>query len=400
MGAADPTIEERVRAFRARVGRVIPGGRSTELEECSREIDAACAAGDVSFLVALSELRHAEEPFMADTYGELAFLRLPFLRTDEALRAFLAGASRPPTAYEATRAGAHDVSRRRDGALLAYALGDALGDAAAASAARWVRDGDEAATEVVTCFVQERVIAGGDPGRFEGVAAFWEQVKRDTPLGELPLRLLPLERGALQTPPHTELHTGGYVFRCELYAPPRKNAPPTMPVVIEAVREATAEETSTMGAVMAHHPLFPNATIEAHVLTLTQALPNTADHASVVGLLLPCLEDPEPGSFFEEAIDAREVFGRLIKVATEGGCYGKGQSAAYGRLYAWQTLAALLGLPRGTSLAAIEAEANRASFTWFRLHGPWYFNISVDIGLACLRGDRRTLVVLAGTDCD
>lgn len=396
MRPADPTIDERVRAFRARLARFVPRGPATELEEWAREIDAACAAGDVAFLVALSAQRDADEPFMADTYGEHAFLRLPFLRTDEALRAFLAGASRPPAAYEATRPGAGDASRRRDGALLGYALGDA----AVASAATLVRAGDEAATEVVTCFVQERVIAGGDPGRFEGVAAFWDRVKGDTPLGALPLRLLALERGALEKPAHTEAPTGGYVFRCELYAPPRKDAPPTMPVVIEAVREATAEEASTMGAVMAHRPLFPNATVEAHVLTLAQALAQVADHASVVDLALPCLENPEPGSFFEEAIDAREVFGRLIKVATEGGCYGKGQSAAYGRLYAWQTLAALLGLPRGTSLAAIEDEAKRASFTWFRLHGPWYVNVSVDIGLACLRADRRTLVVLAGTDCD
>lgn len=317
---------------------------------------------------------------------------LRHVRTEEALAAHLAGVDRP-SATEPASDLVREATRRADGAMLAYIFGDA----AIPAAIRLARD-DEGSREVLACFIQERVMAGADLARFDDVRTFWDRARGRGELGALPLALLPVERGALLTPPHTESDSGGWSFRCGLYGQPAPNAPPTTALRASAVREATPEEAAAIGAIMGHPRLFPNATFEAHVVTLPEPL--GLGHASVAGLSLPCFEDAVPGTFVEEAVDAREVFGRFLSVATWGGCYGKGRSAAYGRLYAWRSLAGLLGLPWGTPLEAIAEEAERASFTWFRLESAWYVNVSIDIGVACLRKDRRTLVVLAGTDCD
>lgn len=78
---------------------------------------------------------------------------------------------------------------------------------------------------------------------------------------------------------------------------------------------------------------------------------------------------------------------------------GPGMHGAYGRVASWGSLAALAGVEKN-DLAAMERAADRCE--WLSYTSDWYLHVapSMDVGIAGLRPDRRTVVILAITDSD
>ncbi|NEA21300.1 DUF6183 family protein [Actinomadura bangladeshensis] len=94
-----------------------------------------------------------------------------------------------------------------------------------------------------------------------------------------------------------------------------------------------------------------------------------------------------------------DVLRTLFYGAAGGGAYGPGMHGAYGRVASWESLAALAGVEEN-DLAAIERAADRCE--WLSYTSDWYLHVapSMDVGIAGLRPDRRTVVILAITDSD
>lgn len=99
-----------------------------------------------------------------------------------------------------------------------------------------------------------------------------------------------------------------------------------------------------------------------------------------------------------------DVLTKLYHGASGGSVYNSGLRGAYGRLASWESLAALAGAEESGAdereTAAIEHLADRC--TWLFYTSQWHFQAhpSMDVGIAVLRPDRRTVAILAATDTD
>jgi len=86
----------------------------------------------------------------------------------------------------------------------------------------------------------------------------------------------------------------------------------------------------------------------------------------------------------------------LLSAATRGGAYTYGFPSSYGRLAVWQSITALVGLPADTPIADVDAAVHRCQWISFTALSSWFYDVAWDVGLVCVREDRRTIAVLAG----
>ncbi|TYB48029.1 DUF6183 family protein [Actinomadura chibensis] len=98
-------------------------------------------------------------------------------------------------------------------------------------------------------------------------------------------------------------------------------------------------------------------------------------------------------------VTTSDVLRTLFAGAAGGSAHGPRMCGAYRRLASWEALAALVGVePDG--LAAVERAADRCA--WVLYTSDWHLQVhpSMDVGIAALRPDRRTVAVVAATDSD
>ncbi|MFI5688546.1 DUF6183 family protein [Streptomyces sp. NPDC051636] len=95
-----------------------------------------------------------------------------------------------------------------------------------------------------------------------------------------------------------------------------------------------------------------------------------------------------------------DVLGELFSAARNGGVNGGAQGGAYGRLYAWDSLYALLGLP--ADVPFLEAARHAVDHRWLRFMAftDWFRHDTADLGLAVLDPSGTRAAVLAATDTD
>ncbi len=95
-----------------------------------------------------------------------------------------------------------------------------------------------------------------------------------------------------------------------------------------------------------------------------------------------------------------DVLNELFSAACYGGVGGRGQGGAYARLFAWDSLYALMGLPGRVPF--LEAVRQTADHRWVRFIAstPWFHHDTADLGLAVLDPSRTRVAVLAATDTD
>jgi hypothetical protein len=140
----------------------------------------------------------------------------------------------------------------------------------------------------------------------------------------------------------------------------------------------------------------------AWVFRLDEAIAPEQVPALLPTLPMPCVDGLGPTARF--VIAARpvdEIWRLLFATASMGGMYGEGVHGAYGRLWAWRSLAGLSGTAEGASAEDVERHASQSTWFHFEADAEWFHNDAcADYGIAALSPDRRRLAVLAATDTD
>ncbi|MFD5968301.1 DUF6183 family protein [Streptomyces sp. NPDC060311] len=142
---------------------------------------------------------------------------------------------------------------------------------------------------------------------------------------------------------------------------------------------------------------------EARFFTLPSPLsPGDFGISFIKELPLRCLagEGSRRGSALACVTTPDDVLNELFTASYVGGVNGQGQGGAYARLYAWESLCALMGLPIGVPL--LEAVRCAADYRWLRFMAftDWFHHDTADLAFAVLDPTRTRVVVLAATDTD
>ncbi|MFD8482118.1 DUF6183 family protein [Kitasatospora sp. NPDC059673] len=252
-----------------------------------------------------------------------------------------------------------------------------------------------ASNELRACLVHELILRGVDLSAIPRLSA-WATAPHYAhhPLGALPLTPSPLEALA-------DLPGHGPQDSCHVLPHPpsegrqltaRRSAAPLPP----ATETTTPELTEALGRAVANWAEESNGRIEARVFDLAVPLPVESVPAALLALGLDCLAGAEPSALSVTTCPPAEAWSILFTAASTGGAYNLGAHGAYGRLAAWQSVAAL----SDATLPTAEARATACHWFTFDAPAPWFDHIAWDLGLATLTPDRRRLAVLAATDTD
>ncbi|MET9679161.1 DUF6183 family protein [Streptomyces coeruleorubidus] len=95
-----------------------------------------------------------------------------------------------------------------------------------------------------------------------------------------------------------------------------------------------------------------------------------------------------------------DALNELFSASYYGGVSGQGQGGAYARLYAWDSLYALMRLP--ADVPFLEAVRRAADHRWLRFMAftDWFHHDTSDAAFAVLDPSRTRVAVLAATDTD
>ncbi len=138
-----------------------------------------------------------------------------------------------------------------------------------------------------------------------------------------------------------------------------------------------------------------NGRVEAKAFASNQDF--SVVHPTMLGPMgLLCLDGGALTSF--DRISPGQALAVLFAAAVQGGTYGGALDLAAARLAAWTSLGVLCGARHEPKVITKVAEAS--SFVRFDARSAWFRQIAWDLGILCLRGDARTIVVLAATDQD
>lgn len=383
----------RARDFLGRYDHLVLGRSDPGWERGRAEIAERIAASDVPFLTALHDTWNGAPDQRFWTFFQGAFNGLALIDGDDAVTAFLERTTRAPFAWERGVPDVVALLRRKHGTVLGYGQRDA-GIIRAIAA----HGDDPHRAEILACAVQDRLMRAGTIGGDARVGEFWAQRRvAGDPLAALPLSRLPIEDTALADD-NARQDTLGNWFSYDRANFARdaitQDAPTELPVAREiSVDERTAARVARFMDVPS---VYPHGKVEVRGFALQTALDGA--WPSVRGLPLACLADMEAGSLRETPLTSRQAYGRLFQLATQGGAYAVGPSAAHGRLNAWASLRAMLGLPAETPLAETARALDDARVTFFAATAPWFDQVCIDVGFCVVRGD--VAVVFAGTDSD
>jgi hypothetical protein len=246
----------------------------------------------------------------------------------------------------------------------------------------------DATDELAACLLQETALRH-DASAAAGYARKLRAAGH--PLGELPLRRTPAEHrhGLPHYPglPQPEWHLS-------------REAPPPAPGPREIEVSATELDwPDARKALSAHRTWIGDAgdTTESRLLLLDRPLASADFGASLLRVLGP----GSIGSRMDETcrVTTADVLQKLFYGAASGSAYGSWMHGAYARLASWESLAALAGVEESDT-ASIEYTADQC--TWLFYTSNWHLKVhtSMDMGLAVLRPDHRTVAILAVTDTD
>lgn len=366
----------------------LPGRAS--VADVFADLDRRAAAGDVRFAADLATAAAEAEARTADAgvwqYASIVAHVVRLLGTTpgrESVTALLRlAAARPGT-----------DARRGDSYLASLlASGHPAEDLAVVFAG-------PASDELRACLLHELVLRDVDITRVPGAAAW----AASTHGPHHRLGRLPLTRSDVEAQPDVPAHSVGGLSVGMPFGPSRHRQRPSpaasdIPAAVDATTPAAIE---TMGAAVANWAADSNGGIEARVFAFAGPLDRAVVPAVLPTLGLACLDGVGDGSGW--TITARPPAGAwrvLFGAATNGGAYSSGVHGAYGRLAAWQSIAALAGCPDGAAFGKEEARVRACTWFVFDADTPWYWQVAWDLGIAALTPDGRRLAVLAATDTD
>lgn len=261
----------------------------------------------------------------------------------------------------------------------------------------------DAPDELRACLLHEMVLRGiavaEKPGIAEWAAA--SPYLSGHPLGRLPLTLSGTE-GRPALPSHGRTGSGNALP----YGALGPGAAGALPAGGGGHAPA-AEETTTdagarlLAAAVANWAEESNGRVEAREFRLAEPLAARAVPAALLSLGLDCLREPSARNpFAAVACSPAEAWGMLFAAASTGGAYNSGRAGAYGRLAAWESLAALSGAAEGSPMGEVEARAGECAWYGFVADTAWFELVAWDLALAAVGADGRRLAVLAATDTD
>jgi hypothetical protein len=220
------------------------------------------------------------------------------------------------------------------------------------------------------------------------------------PLVRLPLELFDLESAITTFLPHYgpigSAVTSGY----NAGQGETKQANPQKIISIRCREATTPEMADRSSAAVRNWIKESNGRCEVRLFEFEELLPTeTIGPALLQSLGLECLAGVGVNVINVAEITARQAFAHLFSAGSAGGAYNTGEGAAYGRLAAWESAAALVGNETCHLSKTSEVAENCVWFA-FLSNGGWFYAVAWDLGLAVLRPDRRTLSILAAKDTD
>ncbi|MET8671970.1 DUF6183 family protein [Streptomyces albidoflavus] len=257
-----------------------------------------------------------------------------------------------------------------------------------------------ASEELRACLVHELVLRGVAVDEEPGIARWASSPHwRYHPLGWLPLTRSGMEDGA---------DLPSYSLRGSSHAMPygpsegvpyRGTGGARVPSAAEVT---TPQLAAALSSAVANWAEESNGVVEARVFDLAGPPADEAVPATLLTLGLESLAGAgrKKAALSVSACPPGQAWRVLFAAASTGGAYNSGSHGAYGRLAAWQSLAALAGVVDGAGAAEIEARAAECAWFGFDARTDWFEQVAWDVGLAALSPDRRRLAVLAATDTD
>lgn len=254
--------------------------------------------------------------------------------------------------------------------------------------------------EVVTPLVQESVARGADYEKDEQICAFWQKCKKESnPLAWLPLHRMDIE-GSVSFPIYgagrSVKHLPSTSTEGKLDKQPTRTTPerPFTAVPIQFNEEAAARCVQSWQK-------RSNGKSESKLFEISSAIsPTDLSTKQLLKLQLECVAGMTPREVEFKPVPADRVFEMLFGVASSGGAYSGGEGGAYGRLAAWQSLAALTGVGASGTVDDVYNAVKQSSWWSLSSTSKWFYNIAWDLGVVCLRPDKRHIAVLVASDQD
>ncbi|WP_129593347.1 DUF6183 family protein [Streptomyces sp. C] len=258
------------------------------------------------------------------------------------------------------------------------------------AAAVFRRPGAGTPYELEACLFQELLLRGVDMHGFPPPPA-------SHPLSWLPGRLRDFESGAEF--PRRSVNGSAYGIGTEMPTEGRVDPPVPRAAERSALRNSVTAEVHEAIIAAPESGEWGNA--DAWVFQPDEALAPEQVPALLPTLPMPCTDVGPTGRFEVARTPLGDVWRPLFASASIGGIYGGGVCGAWGRMWAWRSMAGLAGAAPGADAEEVERLA-RAT-TWFRFEADsgWFHNeVGADFGIAALSPDHRRLAVLTATDTD
>ncbi|AUG75475.1 hypothetical protein CFP65_0512 [Kitasatospora sp. MMS16-BH015] len=257
---------------------------------------------------------------------------------------------------------------------------------------------DAELNELRACLIEELALRGRraedapEAVAWAAASPFWQE----HPLSWLPWRLTPME--GRPTLPH--YFAGGSAGGLQYTLPEGARLPGRaagdLPVVtgnrLDFALEAAVERWA------GRH----NGRVESSIhLTDGPVGPDTV-HPVLLSLGLDCLEGLATSEHLAVfTTTPAEAWRVLFTAASLGGGHDDYRwRGAYGRLAAWRSIAALVGVPDDARPGEVEQRAAACTWYGFNASTDWFNYADMDIGLLVVSPDGRRLAVLAATDYD
>jgi hypothetical protein len=256
-----------------------------------------------------------------------------------------------------------------------------------------------ASEELRACLVHELVLRDVAVTETPGIADW----ATSSHWSHHPLRRLPLKRSSVEERvdlPKYALHGESYSMPYGAWdehgLPVLTGAP-----VPSATETTTAADAQAMTGAVANWAEESNGRMEARAFALADPLEAGSVPAALLTLGLECVKGEEKKStLLVSPCPPAQVWRVLFAAASTGGAYNSGLRGAYGRLAAWQSLAALAGAPQDAPFAEAESLVRESTWYGFDAETAWFDQVAWDFGIAALAPDGRRLAVLAATDTD
>lgn len=254
--------------------------------------------------------------------------------------------------------------------------------------------------KVIIPLIQESVARGACYDDVEPISTFWKALSEHAePLAWLPLHRVDIERSAtfrryrgdasaIHLPSSNVTGELENLNSGSLTGKPFKTVQLTFDQVAAARCVRKWEEHS-------------NGKFEAKLFQTTSPV-SVADISAkhLLNLQLECLVGAKQRDVKVDIVTPERLFAILVSAASNGGAYPSGVEGAYGRLAAWKSLAAIVGIANNASFDEVSSAVKQSGWCSFEASTEWFYNVAWDFGIVCVRPDKRHIAVLAATDED